>query len=337
MKSSYFFVGIDVSKKKLDVALRSRCAKTQTFTNDEQGIMSLVKHVTKSKKHKVRVVLEATNIFHFDVAVALHQHPRNQVMVLNPRASKHFAEVTMQRAKTDRVDAKLLALFGERMEFTAWEPPPAQVLELRTLTRRVHQLIDQKSAEKTRLQTMKSSQMWGQEICLSLHKHLAFIEQEVDVLEDRCLVLIQEIERLDVQYNLLRSICGFGKSSAIRLLAELAVIPKGLKAKQWVAYSGLDPRPLETGKHANQMGPRKISKRGNKYIRKILYMPAVCAIGHQPRIQAYYHHLLSNKKEKKLALVAVMRKLLHAIWGMFHHVKPFDENKFYRLPGIPVP
>jgi transposase len=122
---------------------------------------------------------------------------------------------------------------------------------------------------------------------------------------------------------------GIGETSAMRLLAELLVLPDDLAAPQWVAHAGLDPRPYESGTSIHR--PRRISKVGNRHLRAALYMPALVAIQHEPNVKAFYSKLVAAGKRPMQAVVAVMRKLLHAIWGMLKHDQNFDGNKFFKL------
>ena len=110
---------------------------------------------------------------------------------------------------------------------------------------------------------------------------------------------------------------GIAEASAMRLLGELLVLPDDLAAPQWVAHAGLDPRPYDSGTSVHR--PRRIRKVGNRHLRAALYMPALVAIQHEPNVKAFYDKLLAAGKKPMQAVVAVMRKLLHAIWGMLKH------------------
>jgi len=105
-----------------------------------------------------------------------------------------------------------------------------------------------------------------------------------------------------------------------------------LDVRQWVASAGLDPRECSSGSSLRKKA--RISKAGNAHLRRALYMPALVAIRHQPHLRAFYQHLRAQDKPKMVALIAVMRKLLHAIYGMFKHQQPFDGSKVYRLPDL---
>lgn len=143
------------------------------------------------------------------------------------------------------------------------------------------------------------------------------------------LELIRGVPALATKLAHLISTKGIGEASAMRLLAELLVLPDDLAAPQWVAHAGLDPRPYESGTSVHR--PRRITKVGNRYLRAALYMPAVVAIRHEPNVKAFYNKLVAAGKKPMQAVVAVMRKLLHAIWGMLKHDQDFDGNKFFRL------
>ena len=138
---------------------------------------------------------------------------------------------------------------------------------------------------------------------------------------------------------MLLSIPGVGATSALHLLAELLLLPAGMDRRQWVAYAGLDPREYTSGTSVHKKV--RISKAGNKHLRRALYMPALVAVHHQPHLRAYYEHLQARGKTKMQALVATMRKLLHAIFGMFKHDQLFDGRKVYAAQGVtetaPVP
>ena len=119
------------------------------------------------------------------------------------------------------------------------------------------------------------------------------------------------------------------------MLAELTLLPAGMDVRQWVASSGLDPREYSSGTSVQKRV--RISKAGNKHLRRALYMPALVAVQHQPQVRAHYEHLQARGKTKMQALVATMRKLLHAIYGMFKHDQLFDGAKVYAAPPASAP
>ena len=160
---------------------------------------------------------------------------------------------------------------------------------------------------------------------------IEILEKQIAAHRDAGLKLIQEHSHLEEAFTLITSIKGIAEASGIQILAELIVLPQDMTARQWVAFSGLDPRQFESGTSVAKR-PR-ISKAGNKYLRQALYMPALVASTHEPRIKGYYQHIINDNGLKPMqALCAVMRKLLHAIHGMLKTRKSFQGERFYTFP-----
>ena len=155
------------------------------------------------------------------------------------------------------------------------------------------------------------------------------LERRIERMHDSGLQLVRGVPALATKLAHLVSTKGIAEASAMRLLGELLVLPDDLAAPQWVAHAGLDPRPYESGTSVHR--PRRISKVGNRHLRAALYMPALVAIQHEPNVKAFYNKLVTAGKKPMQAVVAVMRKLLHAIWGMLKHEQDFDGNKFFKI------
>lgn len=320
--------GIDVSAKTLDVAIDSGRGPVWTgvFDNTESGHRKLALRLG-TKCRKVRVVVEATGVYHLDLALALLRSKTIEVMVANPMATKGFAKAHMQRSKTDKTDALSILEFARRMEFKPWIPPAPEILDLRALARHIASLATMRAQEKNRLHAHSRVAKRTPAVRDSIERHIEDIDHIIEDLQTEALLLIEESEELRRAFEHLVSIKGLAKTSAIAILAEIVVLPRDMTVRQWVAHAGLDPRLYESGTSVKAM-PR-ISKVGNRNLRRALFMPALVASNHEPRIKAYYEHLLENGKAKMQALVAVMRKLLHSIHGMFEHDQDFDGEKFY--------
>ncbi|MHC5066533.1 MAG: IS110 family RNA-guided transposase [Planctomycetota bacterium] len=320
------FVGIDVSAQHLVVA-----SDREEFTvdNTREGSAELIKRLTRGHRRPVRVVMEHTGTYSLDPALDLHHATRLEVMVVNPRVARDFAGAMMRRSKTDPVDARILREFCRRMDFTPWQAPPAEVLELRTIARRGIALTEERTREKNRLHAVNRSKALAcirADILVSIKQ----LSERIEQLNKAALQLVDKHPRMLLAVQRLNAIKGFGFTSAIRIFAELSVLPKDMTTAQWVAHVGLDPRHIQSGKRAGKV---RISKCGNRYIRAALYFPALSAACHDPNVSAYYQKLLAKGKKKMVAVVAVMRKLLHAIWGMFKHDTDFDGQKFHPLPA----
>lgn len=323
------FVGIDVGAKELflQVIRAGKPGKIAQFSNTPQGHKQIIKYLNP-KKHQYKVCLEATGVYHFDLAVTLAKSVNIKVMVVNPKASNSFAEALMGREKSDLKDTTTLALFAERMDFVCWTPPEEDMLQLRAFARRLDALTQMKATAKNQLHALTQSEYTPKEVVKSQNKQVKFFEKEIALLEEKALELIDSNAAIKQQYALITSIKGFAKTSAIQLLGELAVMPSNLTNKQWVAMAGLDPRKHQSGTSVNKKA--FISKAGNRRLRKALYMPALSAKKHEQHIRAYFNYLVEVRGLKKMqALCAVMRKLLHALHGMLNNNQIFDGSRFF--------
>jgi transposase len=286
----------------------------------------LVRQLQKAGRH-VAVCLEATGIYHFDLAVALQRAAGIAVMVANPRSTTHYARATMRRAKTDRVDAAMLLEFGKRMPFRAWTPPSPAVLNVRAFARRIEVLVQTRAQEKQRLHASTRSAQFSPALAAASRAHLVFLRSSIRALTQEARALVRAEASLARRFAQLVSIPGIGERSALRLLGELAVLPADMTVRQWVAHSGLDPRPYESGRSIHR--PPRISRAGNVHLRHALYMPALVAVRVDTAVRRFYVTLLDRQKRPKQALVAIMRKLLHAIYGMFRHDELYNATKCY--------
>jgi len=324
--------GIDVSHKDvvIVVSVNGKVRKAKTFENTPSGHKKLIHYLSKLKGN-VRVCLESTGIYHFDLAVALSRTETIEVMVINPRVSHNFARVLMKRSKTDAVDAEILAIYCERMPFEAWERPADEVITLKAIARRIAALNKLKTQTKNQYHALTATVETPAVVLEHVDELIELLENQIETLRESALELIQQYSNLAEPFALIISIKGIAEASALQILAELMILPKELSAKQWVAYAGLDPRKFESGSSVAKK-PR-ISKAGNKFIRQALYMPALVATRFEPNVQGYYSHLIKDNGLKKMqALCAVMRKLLHAIHGMLKAKTEFDGTRFYTLP-----
>jgi transposase len=323
-------VGVDVDSEALVSMMRrgGQRLPLARFANSAGGHKKFIRWATKGAR-PVRVCLEATGIYSLEFALALHHATNVEVMVVNPRAMKDFGRASMQRAKTDAVDAGVILDYLERMPFTEWQPPTPEILELQAINRRIVQLNTELTREKNRHHASEFAGASADAIAHDIEVNIHHLERRIASMQDSGLQLVRGVPALAAKLAHLVSAKGIGEASAMRILAELLVLPDDLAAPQWVAHAGLDPRPYESGTSVHP--PRRISKVGNAHLRAALYMPALVAIRHEPNVKAFYDKLIAAGKKPLQAVVAVMRKLLHAIWGMLKHDQDFDGNKFFKL------
>jgi transposase len=319
--------GIEVSQLTLVVALRcgERDEAPREFANTADGHQSVLRCLARCGR-RVQVAMESTGLYGLDLALALHQEGV-AVMVANPRAVRHFATAMMQRSKNDRLDAQVLREFALRMPFQPWRPPSPTAFKVVAVARRLEALTEMMTAEKNRLHAASLSQALPVVIRHDIRRSIQTQQRALARLTASVQEFILSHAELARRYALLLSIPGFGVTSAVHTLAELSMLPAGMDVRQWVAYAGLDPRECTSGTSVHKKV--RISKAGNQHLRRALYMPALVAVRHDPHLRAYYEHLLARGKTKMQALVATMRKLLHAIFGMFKHDQLFDGAKVY--------
>lgn len=323
-----FCVGVDVSAETLDVAYRGERGQlnVQQFDNGPEAHGGLVRHLKKRSHGKtVRVVLESTGVYGLGIALALHR-AGFEVMIANPRAAANFAKAELQRSKTDRLDAAMLLAFAEKMTFRPWQPPTEVQLQVRSISRRVYALLKTVREEKNRMHAAEHVE--GSEIVKrSIRATIKALDQEIARLRGAALKLIAADRVMKRRFELLLTVKGIGEVSAMAILSELSVLAPDMTDRQWVAHAGLDPREFESGTSIKM--PARISKRGNRYLRAALYLPATVACRFEPGVAAFSVALRQRGKKPLQVHVAVMRKLLHAIHGMFATDQAFDGHRFY--------
>lgn len=327
-------IGIDIGAKELVVAIYHKgvMQKVKSFPNTAAGHQKIIMFCSKYLKYgKVTIAMESTGIYYFDLAVALAACNKFEIIVANPRATKHFARASMARNKTDKVDAQILALFAEKMDYPSWKKPSDQAIKVRYLTRTIDNCTRAKARAKNHLHAIKACDSSPDVVLKVTTKEIEFYEKMIEQLQQEIIMIIEQDDQLKQWYALLQTIKGFGTTSSIQLIGEIISIPQGLTHKQWVAFAGLDPRQFQSGTSINKtIG---ISKAGSRRMRCILFLPAVTAANNDLHIKSYYHHLLENRGLAKLqAIIAVMRKLIHAIHGMLHQNASFDSTRFYAGP-----
>jgi transposase len=323
-------VGIDIGAEELVVAVErdGESVPINIFGNDAAGHRKLIRWLTKSAR-SVRVCLEATGVYGLDLSLALHRTKGVEVMVANPRAIKDFARAFLQRSKTDALDAAVILEFVKRMPFQAWQAPPVEIQQLRAISRRITALTKNLTMEKNRLHASDHCAELTKFTRDDIASHIEYLAQSIRRLGNEAVSLIRLSPELSRKFDHLVSVKGIAEASATQILAELAVLPGDMTSRQWVAHAGLDPRHHDSGTSIHR--PARVSKAGNKYLRSALYMPALVAVRYEPNVRAFYEKLLSRGKKPLQAIVAVMRKLLHAIYGMLRHDRDFEGEKFFSM------
>lgn len=320
------FCGIDVSAATLAVAVQPphKAMSEREFANTARGHQTLIAWLNKFGP--ARVAMESTGIYSLDLALALDAASSIEVEVLNPKTAHNFAG-TLRRSKTDRADACALCEYCSRMPFTPWRAPGRGQLQLRSLCRYIAALTGELQRGKNRLHAARSSSATPACLIKDLQQSLARLERRILVLRREAIKLVQADDDLHRSFDLLISIPGIAQVSALQLLAELLLLSADMPVRQWVAHSGLDPAHQTSGTSIHR--PSRISRAGNHHLRRALFMPALVAIRHDAHIKAFYASLVTRHKAKMQAIIAVARKLLHAVYGILKTQTPYDGKKLF--------
>ena len=295
-------IGIDISKDTLDAYWLSSREHRQ-FCNDKAGAKALALWVRKTLRVRntevSRVIFEATGIYHRCIETRLAQHGISFARV-NPRQARRFCEGTGQLAKTDRVDAALLAKMGALQELRADQPKSETLHNLKQWATARLALIKDRTAAKARL-AVTTHRMLSQQF----KRRLKQIERDLSQVTEAIDVIVAADKDLAVRAEILTSIPGIAKITACAILTEMPELGH-LSGKQAAALAGLAPISRQSGKW---QGKERIQG-GRASVRRAVYLPAVVATRFNPDMKAKYEHLISTGKCKKLAITAVMRKLI---------------------------
>jgi transposase len=318
---SQAFLGIDISKLKLDVALLTEPdrVKCKIFQQTPEGFQRFNAWLAKRGITQVHACMEATGNYFEDFAAFLIAQG-HKVSVVNPAKIHAFAKSRLSRNKTDKLDATLIAHFCKSQNPEPYSPPHPSVKELQVLLRHYDSLVDALTLQKNRL----ASQEKFSQVAVSLRKIIHFLEQEIKEILNQIKDLIDNHPDLKNDRDLLASIPGIGELTASKIIAEIPHIKKFESAKQLVAFAGLNPQQHCSGSSIHKK--TRISKTGSAKIRKMLFMPALVAKTHGPVFKNFENRLLKNGKSKMTVVGAIMRKLLHIAFGILKHNKPFDQN-----------
>jgi transposase len=311
-------LGIDIAKQKIEVALLvSDKVKNNSFKNSAEGFESLARWLRKLAIERVHACLEATGNYGEELAIFLHEAGYT-VSIVNPARIKGFAQSELIRTKTDRIDAGIIARFCLAMKPEPWVPPSPGIRALRALVRRADSLIEMMTQEKNRLGTAHES------VIPLIKEHIDYLEKENEKVKDQIADLIDRNPDLKRKRNLLASIPGIGKTTIAAFLAELDDLEKFKHVRELVAFIGLAPKEKLSG--SSIKGKPRLCKTGHARLRKALYMPALVSIRYNPLMIAFYRRLKEKGKNGKVIVCAIMRKLVHLIFGVLKSGKMFDPN-----------
>jgi transposase len=324
MNAAIHILGIDISKSKFDVHLRTLVdadpRHSATFTNHAKGFQELQSWLAArgvSRPPTLHACLEATSRYGDALAAWLHDQG-HQVSLVNPRRTRHYADSRLSRTVNDRIDAGLIADFcaAHREQLARWEPLAADHRELQDLTRAREALIMHRDGFGNLLETASGLARKG------FQRQIKSLQKEIERLEQAIQNFLEQAPDLKQKVALADSIPGVGLITAATVVAELPPINKISRANQAIALFGLDPKNKTSGQSVHT--PARLSKMGSRRGRRALYMPALTALRCNPVVRAMGERLKQKGRSGKYIVVAAMRKLLRLIYGVLKHGRPFD-------------
>ena len=315
------FLGIDVAKATLDVALikDQKKPRHKVFANTVAGHQQLLCWLSDNGAPAVHACMEATGTYAEAVAMALAD-AGHSVSLVNPALVKAFGQSQLSRTKTDKADAQLIARFCQMHQPPPWTPPAPEVRQLQALVRRLEALEEMRLMESNRL---AAGAPQGP-VQTSLQEHIAFLDEQIQLTKQQIRDHIEGHTALKSRKDLLVSIPGVADTTAAVLLAELLDVSLFDSARQVAAFAGLVPRIRQSG--SSVRGRCCLSKVGSSRLRKALYFPAIAALRFNPLVKALGERLKERGKAKMAVVGAAMRKLLHLCYGVLKSQRPFDPN-----------
>jgi len=314
------FIGVDVSKDKLDFALDGK-TRTWTSKNSEKEIVKqLIQPITNWTS--TLVVMEATGGYESRLVALLHEH-KIALAVVNPRRVRDFAKGVGVDAKTDSIDAKVLARFGHVVQPAAQMAKSAEDKKLKALNERRQQLLGLINQENNRLQ-----QTSDEEVCGYIRESLETLQEQIKTVDERLAKCVKSDPKNARKVEIIESVKGLGPVAVSTFLAELPELG-ALNRGQIAKLVGVAPMNCDSGKTSG----RRRTIGGRSYVRRVLYMGTLVATQHNPRIKTFYKRLLAQGKPKKVALVAAMRKLLTILNGLIKKDELWRDAKPSKISG----
>lgn len=301
--------GIDVARRELEVAVEPSAGRL-TAAYDDEGLTQLVAWLRE--RNVTHVCLEATGGIERRVVAVLREHAF-VVSVVNPRCVRDFARALGQLAKTDRIDAQILALFAAKIEPQPTPESSPNQDKLQALSTRRQQLVEMLVQERNR-----ASSTWDRDVRKLVEQSCEQLQRQLDEIERQMRDLLQAAEFAQ-KAALLMSVKGVGEATAAKLLANLPELGR-FNRQQIARLVGLAPLNRDSG----TLRGKRLTGGGRTHVRTALFMPTLVATRRNPQIKAFYHHLLQKGKSKMTALVACMRKLLTTLNAILKSNSPWS-------------
>lgn len=331
--------GIDVGGKTLQVCLKVRRADgtvkiqgSRKFANTPNGHDQLVSWLAKKglSEAVMRVTMEATGVYYEALAYQLHDHGC-QVHVLLPNRIKGYLKFLNLKSKTDTLEAEALAELGIHQELPDWQPASPQMYSLKGLSRERNTLIDQKTVIMNRLHAAKARQSPDRRTLKRLGQQLRLLEKQIKEVEQDMRQMLEQDEQLHQKVEQICQIKGLGWITVLSIIAETNGFQLVNHKSQLVSYAGYDVVERQSGSTVN--GKTRISKKGNRHIRRALHFPALSVVKYHDEFKHLYLRVYDRTKIKMKGYVAVQRKLLVLIYTLYKKNEAYDPKYLNKQMG----
>lgn len=321
------FVGIDIAATSATVSWRTAQQPATTSWQIAQQPAAYARLAQQfsalAAPADTLVVMEATSTYWMALALALHQHGF-AVSVVNPSQPHHFAKLRLQRTKTDPVDARLLADYACQFQPACWTPPPPLLDHLRQSLALRDDLLKVRTQQRNRLHALQHDPHADPFLLDLLRQHLTALQAQIDHLTAHLLTLLHADHPWADRVRRLLTIPGLGPITAAWILVATHAFARCATPEQAVAFAGLAPHARDSG--SSVRGQRTVGHSGHKALRDCLYMAAGVAARFNPLLRPVYERLLARGKAKKVARIAVARKLVHLAWAVVVKQQDFDPH-----------
>ena len=330
-------VGIDVAQKELVVALGRMNEDLdlevyghKSFSNNQKGFLSLLLWVKKQTDEAtgVRFVMEATGVYHESLAYFLDDKGYKLSIIL-PSKISNYARTLDIKTVTDKTASEAITRFGLERKLDNWQRPKPLFKSLRQLTREREQLIQIRTMVKNQLHA-EQTEAWPNAGSISRFKaQLALLNKQEKQIKAEIATLTRQDSQVHASIELISTIPGIGTLTAATILAETNGFELIRNKRQLTSYAGLDVKEKQSG--TSVKGKARISKRGNKYLRKALHMPSLAAIRHSEWFKTVYARLISKHGIKMKSVVAIQRKMLELAYVIYKNNTPYNKDHYKKL------
>lgn len=327
-------VGIDVAQKELVVSLgrmhndmESEIFAYKTFGNNKKGFNDLVAWVQKtlSKEIKVRYVMEATGVYHEALVYYLSDHGYDVSVVLPNKISNYFKTLDIKTI-TDKTASQTICHFGLGRKLDTWTRPKKIFRDLKQLTRERDQIVSERTIVKNQLHAEQAEAFPNERSIARVNQRIQLLNDQEREIKAEIAGLVKHDNELVKKIDKIITIPGIGKLTAVIILAETNGFELIRNKKQLTSYSGLDVREKVSG--TSVKGKPKISKKGNRHLRKAMHLPALAAIRHSEQFKSTFVRLVSRHGIKMKSAVAIQRKLLELVYTLWKNDTVYDEKHF---------